>query len=151
MQQWYKCPNCGGQEASGINFCGNCGTQLSWTTEQQPPLPPASQYQSQTASENMLFECLNSFERREKSSTLIVKCQQALKAHLDPISEAIIRGILVSAHAMSKDLESAQMELLQARELIGKIGGLHGVELQAFINKQGNIEPGTLLDGKVDH
>jgi len=42
MQQFYYCPNCHSPVAFGVRFCGNCGTQLSWPTEQQ-----ASQKQKQ--------------------------------------------------------------------------------------------------------
>lgn len=35
MQQWYQCPNCGAPVAFGARFCGNCGTQLNWPTQQQ--------------------------------------------------------------------------------------------------------------------
>jgi hypothetical protein len=34
MQQWYQCPTCGGQVAFGTRFCGNCGVQLNWPTQQ---------------------------------------------------------------------------------------------------------------------
>lgn len=44
LQQWYQCPNCGGHIAFGVRFCGNCGTQLNWPTQQQSP---SSQYQQQ--------------------------------------------------------------------------------------------------------
>jgi len=36
MQQWYQCPNCGALVAFEQRFCKNCGTQLSWPTQQQP-------------------------------------------------------------------------------------------------------------------
>jgi len=42
MRQSYQCPNCHSPVAFGVRFCGNCGTQLSWPTEQQ-----ASQKQKQ--------------------------------------------------------------------------------------------------------
>lgn len=42
MQQQYQCPNCGGQVAFSMRFCGNCGTQLNWPT-QQVPIPSAYQ------------------------------------------------------------------------------------------------------------
>jgi len=49
MQQWYQCPQCGGQVAFGVGFCNNCGTQLNWPTQQQSPPqyqpPPPPQYQ----------------------------------------------------------------------------------------------------------
>lgn len=64
MQQWYQCPNCGGQVAFGMRFCGSCGTQLNWPAQQQsskppqqsspPPQyqpPPPPQYQSQSFNE----------------------------------------------------------------------------------------------------
>lgn len=44
MQQWYKCPNCGAPVAFGVRFCGNCGTQLNWPTQQTQP-PPVYQQQ----------------------------------------------------------------------------------------------------------
>jgi len=43
MQQWYQCPNCGAPVAFGVRFCGNCGTQLNWPTQEQAQ--PPSQYQ----------------------------------------------------------------------------------------------------------
>jgi hypothetical protein len=42
MQQWYQCPNCGAQVASGMRFCGTCGMQLNWPT-QLTPLPSVYQ------------------------------------------------------------------------------------------------------------
>jgi hypothetical protein len=45
MQAQYKCPVCGAQVAFGINFCGNCRTQLNWPT--QPQYQPPPQYQQQ--------------------------------------------------------------------------------------------------------
>jgi hypothetical protein len=47
LQQWYKCPNCGAQVAFGVNFCGNCRTQLNWQTQQQTQPPPIYQQQQQ--------------------------------------------------------------------------------------------------------
>jgi hypothetical protein len=53
MQQWYQCPRCGAPVAFGVRFCGNCGTQLNWPTQQQPPpqyqtpQQSPSQYQQQ--------------------------------------------------------------------------------------------------------
>jgi len=43
----YSCPNCGAQVGFGVRFCGNCGTQLNWPTQQQmqPPLPCQQQIQ----------------------------------------------------------------------------------------------------------
>lgn len=35
MLQWYQCPNCGAPLAFGARFCGNCGTQIEWPTQQQ--------------------------------------------------------------------------------------------------------------------
>lgn len=43
LQQWYQCPGCGAQVAFGVGFCNNCGIQLNWPTQQQPP----PQYQQQ--------------------------------------------------------------------------------------------------------
>jgi hypothetical protein len=39
MQQQYQCSNCGAPVAFGVRFCGNCGLQLSWQTQQQVPPP----------------------------------------------------------------------------------------------------------------
>lgn len=35
MQQWYQCPKCGTSVTFGARFCGNCGIQLNWPTQQQ--------------------------------------------------------------------------------------------------------------------
>ena len=35
MQQGYQCPNCGNTVAYGVRFCGNCGTQMNWSMQQQ--------------------------------------------------------------------------------------------------------------------
>jgi hypothetical protein len=40
MQQQYQCSNCGAQVAFGMKFCGNCGLQLNWPTQQQVQPPP---------------------------------------------------------------------------------------------------------------
>ena len=40
MQQQYQCPNCKAPVAFGMRFCGNCGMQLNWPT-QQHILPPS--------------------------------------------------------------------------------------------------------------
>jgi hypothetical protein len=50
MQQWYQCPRCGAPVAFGTRFCGNCGTQLNWPTQQQIQPPPVYQ-QTQQQSE----------------------------------------------------------------------------------------------------
>ena len=39
MQQWYQCPNCSSQVTFGMRFCGNCGTQLNWPTQQHQTEP----------------------------------------------------------------------------------------------------------------
>jgi hypothetical protein len=44
MQQSYQCPSCGAPVAFGQRFCENCGAQLSYPPQQQPP---PSQYQQQ--------------------------------------------------------------------------------------------------------
>ena len=44
MQQQFQCPRCGAPVAFGVGFCGNCGTQLNWST--QPPPPPKYQQQA---------------------------------------------------------------------------------------------------------
>jgi len=45
MQQMYQCPNCGSPVASGVRFCGNCGMQLNWPTQQTQPPPVYQQWQ----------------------------------------------------------------------------------------------------------
>jgi hypothetical protein len=40
MQPQYQCANCGAPIAFGSRFCGTCGTQLNWPTQQQVQLPP---------------------------------------------------------------------------------------------------------------
>jgi hypothetical protein len=45
MQQWYLCPRCNAQVSFGMIFCGNCGMQLSWPTQQQ--IQPPSVHQQQ--------------------------------------------------------------------------------------------------------
>ncbi|MBM4401601.1 MAG: zinc-ribbon domain-containing protein, partial [Crenarchaeota archaeon] len=46
MQQWYKCPSCGAQVAFGVRFCGNCGTELNWPTQQQIQQSTSKRHQS---------------------------------------------------------------------------------------------------------
>jgi ribosomal protein L37AE/L43A len=45
VQQSYQCSNCGAQVAFGTRFCGKCGVQLNWPTQQQ--MQPLPQYQQQ--------------------------------------------------------------------------------------------------------
>ena len=40
MQQWYQCPRCGTPVAFGARFCGSCGIQMNWQTQQQIQHPP---------------------------------------------------------------------------------------------------------------
>ncbi|MFC1846139.1 hypothetical protein ACFLYM_01835 [Chloroflexota bacterium] len=41
----FLCPNCSAPLEYGAQFCGNCGSQLSWQTqEQMPPPPPPPQH-----------------------------------------------------------------------------------------------------------
>jgi len=50
MQQWYQCPKCGAPVTFGVKFCGNCGVQLNWPTQQTQPPPVYQQpanYQQQ--------------------------------------------------------------------------------------------------------
>ena len=35
MHPYNQCSKCGAQVASGMRFCGNCGSQLNWPTQQQ--------------------------------------------------------------------------------------------------------------------
>jgi hypothetical protein len=37
MSQQFSCPNCGAPVAFEVRFCGNCGTQLNWPTQQPMP------------------------------------------------------------------------------------------------------------------
>jgi len=48
MQQRYQCSQCGAPVAFGVRFCGNCGMQLNWPT-QQVPIPSAYQLQQMPA------------------------------------------------------------------------------------------------------
>ena len=43
MPQQLSCPNCGSPIAFGVRFCGNCGTGLSWPTQQQVQHPSQSE------------------------------------------------------------------------------------------------------------
>jgi hypothetical protein len=45
MQQWYQCPQCGAPVAFGVRFCGSCGLQLNWQTQQTQPPPVYQQFQ----------------------------------------------------------------------------------------------------------
>jgi uncharacterized protein YkwD len=47
MQQQYHCPNCGAPVAFGQGFCGSCGVQLNWPTQQIQPPPSYQQSQQQ--------------------------------------------------------------------------------------------------------
>ncbi|GEM_PF-3228757 len=83
--------------------------------------------------EQLFFECLNSFERVENPAQVITKCRSAVQARLNPVEEAIVYGLLMHIYAKQGDLEKAQEELLRARQAIGKIIGLSGQELQRFV------------------
>jgi hypothetical protein len=55
MHQQYQCSNCGAPVAFGMRFCGRCGVQLNWPTQQQPP--PSYQQQTQRPAHNNWFKC----------------------------------------------------------------------------------------------
>jgi hypothetical protein len=44
MQQQYQCSNCGAPVTFGMRFCGSCGVQLNWPTQQQTQHPPNYQH-----------------------------------------------------------------------------------------------------------
>ena len=48
MQQWYRCSRCNAQVAFGMGFCGNCGIQLNWQTQQRIQHPPDCQKPQQS-------------------------------------------------------------------------------------------------------
>jgi len=56
MQQWYQCPRCNATVAFGVRFCGNCGTELNWPTQQtQPPSTYQQKHvQQQSTSVNLV-------------------------------------------------------------------------------------------------
>ncbi len=58
MQQQYQCSNCGAQVAFGIRFCGNCGMQLNWPTQQQMQPPP--QYRQRIQQQAKRVESISS-------------------------------------------------------------------------------------------
>lgn len=39
MQQWSHCPKCYAVVPFEAKYCGNCGTQLNWSNQQQSPPP----------------------------------------------------------------------------------------------------------------
>jgi hypothetical protein len=51
MQQGYQCPQCGATVAFGASFCGSCGTELSWPTQQQTQQSTSRRHQSGTSRE----------------------------------------------------------------------------------------------------
>jgi hypothetical protein len=52
MPQQLSCPNCGSPIAFGVRFCGNCGTGLSWPTQQQTQQSIFKRHQSGFSQEN---------------------------------------------------------------------------------------------------
>lgn len=55
MQQRYQCIKCGAPLAYGVEYCGNCGTQLNWSTQHQrqpPPTYPSGNYPIQQQRHN---------------------------------------------------------------------------------------------------
>ncbi len=60
MQQLYQCSNCGAAVAFGMRFCGSCGLQLNWPTQQQvQPTPQYQQYSQQPVHMNWFKRHLN--------------------------------------------------------------------------------------------
>jgi hypothetical protein len=49
MQQGYRCPRCNAKVTYGVRFCGNCGMQLNWPTQQQTQHPPNYQKPQQSS------------------------------------------------------------------------------------------------------
>ena len=79
MQQWYKCPRCGASVAFGVRFCGNCGTQLNWSTQQQMQPPPV--YKQDTSYKE------TQVEPKKKTNPWLFGC-------LIPVGIAVVIGIV---------------------------------------------------------
>ena len=54
MQQMYQCSSCGTPIAYGTRFCGNCGVQLTWTTQQPTHAEMLSSRLEQRYSRNLV-------------------------------------------------------------------------------------------------
>lgn len=97
------------------------------------------------------FDCVNSFERLEKSSKVIEKCERAIEMEADLINEAIVHSLLMSTYAKQGNFEEAREQLLLAREELGKVLGLEGENLRRFtVNEDSQEQYFHILDEKVD-
>lgn len=66
MQQYFTCPICGSQVAYGARFCGNCGTELDWSSLETP----AEQYENQEASSQQQPEQTTPQSQQQPSATI---------------------------------------------------------------------------------
>lgn len=70
IQQWFQCPRCGVPVAFGVRFCGNCGTQLNWPTQQQTQSPPVYQQPQQQWN----YDYLQPRKEPKKTSPSLIGC-----------------------------------------------------------------------------
>jgi hypothetical protein len=52
VSQQFSCPNCNAPVALGVRFCGNCGTQLNWPTQQ--PMSGVIAYRTVPGDEDLI-------------------------------------------------------------------------------------------------
>lgn len=80
MSQRLSCPNCGSPVAFGARFCGNCGTGLSWSTQQQLQHPSQSE-QTHMDGVGLIGKALGHANLIGKTLVLINegKCDEALQ------------------------------------------------------------------------
>ncbi|MEM3640583.1 MAG: hypothetical protein QXQ94_09535 [Candidatus Bathyarchaeia archaeon] len=102
-------------------------------------------------SDTELLDCVNSFEQLERPSKIIEKCRKAVQKGLDPVSKAIVYGLLMSTYAKEEDLEKTHQALLSAREALGEAIGLTGDELKTFVSNA-RLEDRIFraIDDKID-
>jgi hypothetical protein len=81
MQQWYQCPRCSAAVAFGTRFCGKCGVQLNWPTQQMQPRTVGNAYAS--FCENCLSQSPTRYvELYQNIGMLIMRQHRSVKGNL---------------------------------------------------------------------
>jgi hypothetical protein len=125
MQQGYQCPNCGAQIAFGVRFCGNCGIELSWPTQQTSKPKKMGNEVEQIEYLNTLASI---YQNLSPPLSSVAKIENDLPPDLEILFQAhsnyqsTLQNIKMLHKAPHKDLQRMSKDLQQALSMCIKAG-----------------------------
>jgi hypothetical protein len=125
MSQQLSCPNCGSPVTFGVRFCGNCGTGLSWPTQQ-------TSKPKKTGNEAEQIEYLNTlasiYQNLNPPLSSVARIENNMPPDLEILFQAhsnyqpTLQNIKILHKAPNKDLQRMAKNLEQALSMCIKAG-----------------------------